>query len=171
MKNTNLQILLYGDNIYTDNVSLSTDEIKINKIVKVDNPNYLILYVDIANAKPQKFNIILKNGKKKNIIPYELKQREANSSQIEGFTAEDVLYLIMPDRFANGDTSNDVVKSMNESAVDRSNPFGRHGGDIKGVKDRMGYLKDLGITAIWFNPLQENDMKCSSYHVYAITDY
>lgn len=171
MKDSTLQIMLYGDNIYTEDVTLSTDDIKIKEIAKVDNPNYLMLYVDLSDAKPQTFNIILKNGKKKTVVPYELKQREANSSNIQGFTDEDVLYLIMPDRFSNGDPKNDVIKGMRENAVDRNNPSARHGGDIKGVENNLNYLKDLGVTAIWFNPLFENDMTKTSYHGYATTDY
>lgn len=171
MKDTTLQVMMYGDNLYTDNVSLSTGDIKIKEIVKVDNPNYLIIYLDIAKAKAQKFNFILSKDNKKTIVPYELKQRKVNSSLVEGFTAQDVLYLIMPDRFSNGDTGNDVIKGMREKSVDRSNPSARHGGDIKGVENKLDYLKDLGITAIWFNPLLENDMTQTSYHGYAITDY
>jgi Glycosidases len=171
MKNSNLQILIYGENIYTQDVSLSSNDIKIKDIIKVNNPNYLIIYVDISDAKPQKFDIILNNGEKRCVVPYELKKRESGSQNIEGFSAKDVLYLIMPDRFSNGDKSNDVVEWMNENKVDRQNPVGRHGGDIKGVENNLNYLEDLGVTAIWFNPLFENNMYNTSYHGYAITDY
>lgn len=171
MNNPELQILLYGDNISGNKVTLSSDDVILNKVIKQENPNYLILYVDISKAAPQKFDIILDNGKKKNKVPYELKNRNANSRNIEGFNSSDVLYLIMPDRFSNGNIKNDVVKGMQENCVNRKEPFARHGGDFKGVQNHLDYLHDLGVTAIWLNPIQENDMKSSSYHGYAITDY
>lgn len=90
---------------------------------------------------------------------------------MEGFNSGDVLYLIMPDRFANGNPSNDVVPEMLEAKVDRNDPFARHGGDLAGIENNLDYLSNLGVTAIWLNPIQENDMKEGSYHGYAITDY
>ena len=104
-------------------------------------------------------------------VPYELKQRRPGSSEVKGFDASDVLYLIMPDRFANGNPDNDIVPGMLENKVDRNEQYGRHGGDLKGIEDHLDYLEDLGVTAIWLNPTQENDMPESSYHGYAITDY
>lgn len=171
MKNPELQVLLYGDNISKSEVNLTAQDITIQEVVTFDNPNYLIIYMDIAEAKPQQFNIVLKNGKKETIVPYELKQRDANSSQIQGFDASDVLYLIMPDRFSNGTPDNDVIPGMQTTSIDRKEPFARHGGDIKGIENHLDYLSDLGITAIWLNPTQENDSRGGSYHGYAITDY
>ena len=114
MKNPELQILLYGDRISSADVSLSADNITLQEVVKQENPNYLVLYLDLSKAAPQNFDIILKQGKKQTKIPYELKQRRPNASAVEGFDSSDVLYLIMPDRFANGDPSNDIIPEMLE---------------------------------------------------------
>lgn len=171
MKNTELQILIYGDNVGKSEVSISSTKSKINQVVKLENPNYLLLYLDISQAEPEIFDIQLSRGKTKKTINYELKQRKEGAEDKQGFDASDVLYLIMPDRFANGDESNDVVKEMREKVVDRSNPSGRHGGDLKGIEKHLDYIYDLGITAIWLNPTLENDMEGGSYHGYATTDY
>ncbi|MFS2410897.1 alpha-amylase family glycosyl hydrolase, partial [Bacteroides thetaiotaomicron] len=171
MKNPELQILLYGDRISSADVSLSADNITLQEVVKQENPNYLVLYLDLSKAAPQNFDIILKQGKKQTKIPYELKQRRPNASAVEGFDSSDVLYLIMPDRFANGNPSNDIIPGMLEGNVDRNEPFARHGGDLKGIENHLDYIADLGVTSIWLNPIQENDMKEGSYHGYAITDY
>lgn len=171
MNNPELQILLYGDKIADCNVSLSSKDVALKEITRFENPNYLLVYLDLSAAAPQQFDIELQKGKERKKIAYELKQREADSQARAGFNASDVLYLIMPDRFANGDASNDVVKGMKEARVDRKDPFARHGGDFKGIDNHLDYIKDLGVTAIWLNPVQENDMEQGSYHGYAITDY
>ena len=171
MKNPELQVLLYGDNISSSDVSISSKDILLKDVVKQENPNYLILYMDLSEATPQTFHITLKQGKKQTVVPYEIKQRKADASNVEGFNSGDVLYLIMPDRFANGNPSNDVVPEMLEAKVDRNDPFARHGGDLAGIENNLDYLSNLGVTAIWLNPIQENDMKEGSYHGYAITDY
>lgn len=171
MKNPLLQILLYGDRIGSSTVSVKAKGILLKEVVKQENPNYLILYLDISKAIPQTFHIHLKQDKKKTVIPYELKRRGANSSQTEGFDSKDVLYLIMPDRFANGDISNDIVPNMLENQIDRQNAYARHGGDLKGIANHLDYFTKLGVTALWLNPIQENNMKEGSYHGYAITDY
>lgn len=171
MKNTELQVLLYGDNIVKSEVSITAKSTKIKEVVKLENANYILLYLDLSRATPEKFDIILQEGKQKKVIPYEIKERKQGSSQRVGFNASDVLYLIMPDRFANGDPSNDAIPGMRESKVDRNGQYTRHGGDFKGVSDHLDYIHDLGVTAIWFNPVLENDMKEGSYHGYASTDY
>lgn len=171
MNNPELQVLLYGEQISSADVSISSDDIVLQEVVKQDNPNYLLLYLNTAEAAPQTFNICLKQGKKQTVIPYELKQRRADAAQIEGFNSSDVLYLIMPDRFANGDASNDVIPGMLEDRVDRNDSFARHGGDFKGIEQHLDYIADLGATSVWLNPIQENDMQGGSYHGYAITDY
>ena len=171
MKNPELQVLLYGEQIASSEVSLTSKDITLKEIVKQDNPNYLLLYMDISEAIPQTFNIVLKQGKKQTPIPYELKQREPEAAHIQGFNSSDVLYLIMPDRFSNGDTSNDLIPGMLEARVDRNDLYARHGGDLKGIENHLNYISDLGATSIWLNPIQENDMKEGSYHGYAITDY
>lgn len=171
MKNPELQILLYGEDLALSDVSVSGEGIYLKETVRQDNPNYLLLYLDLSEAKAQTFQILLKNGKKKLQIPYELKSRMRRGEDVKGFTSEDVLYLIMPDRFANGNPENDVVDGMREKKVDRTDSFARHGGDIQGISSHLDYIADLGVTAIWLNPTQENDMESGSYHGYAITDY
>lgn len=171
MKNPELQILLYGEDLALSDVSVSGEGIYLKEAVRQDNPNYLLLYLDLSEAKAQTFQILLKNGKKKLQVPYELKSRMRRGEDVKGFTSEDVLYLIMPDRFANGNPENDVVDEMREKKVDRTDSFARHGGDIQGISNHLDYIADLGVTAIWLNPTQENDMESGSYHGYAITDY
>lgn len=171
MKNPELQILLYGEDLALSDVSVSGEGIYLKETVRQDNPNYLLLYLDLSEAKAQTFQILLKHGKKKLQIPYELKSRVRRGEDVKGFTSEDVLYLIMPDRFANGNPENDVVDGMRENKVDRTDSFARHGGDIQGISNHLDYIADLGVTAIWLNPTQENDMESGSYHGYAITDY
>ena len=171
MKNPELQIMLYGKNIATSAVSVTGKNIVLKETVRQDSPNYLFLYLDLTDAPAQTFNIVLTQGKKKTAVPYELKQRVRKGSDIQGFTSEDVLYLIMPDRFANGNPRNDIVEGMLEKKIDRNDPFARHGGDLAGIANHLDYIADLGVTAIWLNPTQENDMPDGSYHGYAITDY
>lgn len=171
MKNTELQVLLYGEDISSSDVSLTSSDVYLKEVVRQANSNYLILYLDLKEARPQKFDIVLKKGRKVTKVPYELKERIRRGTDIESFTSSDVLYLIMPDRFANGNPDNDVIPGMLENKVDRNEQFGRHGGDFKGISEHLDYISDLGVTAIWLNPTQENDMKDGSYHGYAITDY
>lgn len=171
MKNTELQVLLYGEDISSSDVSLTSSDVYLKEVVRQANSNYIILYLDLKEARPQKFDIVLKKGRKVTKVPYELKERIRKGTDIEGFTSSDVLYLIMPDRFANGNPDNDVIPGMLENKVDRNEQFGRHGGDFKGISEHLDYISDLGVTAIWLNPTQENDMKDGSYHGYAITDY
>ena len=171
MKHSELQILLYGDDLASSDVTVSGEGVYLEEVVKQENPNYLLLYVDLSEAEAQTFHIQLKNGKKQLQIPYELKARMRKGEDVKGFTSEDVLYLIMPDRFSNGNPENDVVKDMKETKLDRTDSFARHGGDLQGISNHLDYIADLGVTAIWLNPTQENDMEGGSYHGYAITDY
>lgn len=170
MQESELQILLHGDNIGDCEVSLTSSDVVMKEVVRTENKNYLLLYVDLSGAQPQTFDILLKNAKgKTSRIPYELKQRE--NLQRTPFDASDVVYLFMPDRFANGDTSNDVVEGLLEEGCDPSNPDARHGGDIAGVVSHLDYLSELGVTAIWHTPMLINDMPSHSYHGYGITDF
>lgn len=171
MRNPELQVLIYGEDIASSEISISSKDVYLKEVVRQSNSNYLILYLDLKEARPQKFDIVLKKGRKTTTVPYELKERTRKGSDIEGFTASDVLYLIMPDRFANGNPENDVVPGMLENKVDRNEQYARHGGDFKGISEHLDYISDLGVTAVWLNPTQENDMKEGSYHGYAITDY
>ena len=169
MEEPQLQILLYGTQIGSSTVSLSTPEIPLVRVEKPSNPNYLILYVNLKDAAPQQFDILLKQGRKTLKVPYEIKAREQRKRQT--FDASDVVYLFMPDRFANGNKANDTVKVMRETGCDAQVPDARHGGDIAGVVDHLDYLADLGVTALWSTPMLENDMPSFSYHGYGITDY
>ena len=159
MQNPELQILLYGEGIASADVSLQAQGVELRDVVKQQNPNYLLLYVDLSEAAPQTFDIVLKQGKKTTTVPYTLKQRTRRGEDIQGFTAEDVLYLIMPDRFANGDPANDIVDGMLENKVDRTEQYARHGGDLKGIEQHLDYIADLGVTAIWLNPTHQRGLK------------
>lgn len=171
MKNPELQLMVYGDNIATYRPTVDYPGIKIKSSVALESPNYLIVYLDVAGAKPGKFDITFSSGKKNIRYAYELRQRKPNATQIKGFDSSDVLYLIMPDRFANGNPDNDQIPLRQAYKVDRDNPNARHGGDLAGIKQHMDYIEDLGVTAIWLNPVLENDMEGGSYHGYATTDY
>lgn len=169
---TELQIQLYGENIGSYRASVNYAGVEIKRQIAVDSPNYLFIYLDISkNAEAGKMDVILKNEDKSITVPYELLEREPAEGRYQGFDSRDVIYLMMPDRFANGNPDNDTIEGMLESA-DRSNPQRRQGGDIQGVVDNLDYIKDLGISAIWFTPLFENDMtaKYGAYHGYAATD-
>ena len=164
-----LQIMFYGKNIGTYEVS-SEDEVIINNIRKTENPNYVFVTIN-SSALPAgnyEFNFS-KKGKRNITKTFELKQREEGSALREGFDASDAIYLIMPDRFANGNPDNDSSTEMQEKA-DRSKQGGRHGGDIQGVIDHLDYLKKLGITALWSTPLLADDDAGYSYHTYAQSD-
>ncbi|HCT55407.1 MAG TPA: glycosyl hydrolase [Balneola sp.] len=169
---TELQIQLYGENIGSYRASVTYDGVEIKRQISVDSPNYLFIYLDISEkAVAGKMEIVLNNRKESITVPYELLEREPAEGRYQGFDSRDVIYLMMPDRFANGNPDNDTIEGMLESA-DRSNPQRRQGGDIQGVVDNLDYIKDLGISAIWFTPLFENDMsvKYGAYHGYAATD-
>lgn len=173
MKNQNLQILVHGDNIAETKPVINYPGVTIKKINNGDSKNYLFIDIVIEGVtKPGTFPIRFnKDGKTVSTHNYTLLQREKNASQVKGFTSADVIYLITPDRFANGDVSNDVVNTMREKIIDRKNDYGRHGGDIRGMINHLDYIADMGYTAIWPTPLLENDMPRSSYHGYAITDF
>lgn len=166
MKNTELQIMVHGPEISQSDVLVRYPGVTLKEVVRTSNPNYVFIYVDVTSkAKPGKMNIVFSKDGQETVKEYELKARNTKKGA-QGFTTEDVLYLITPDRFANGDESNDIVDG---ARVDRQRSGGRHGGDIKGVTQHLDYIKDLGITAIWLNPVQKNS--ANSYHGYAITDF
>ncbi len=171
MQEPELQLMVTGKNIASFKASVSSNEVYLKEAVTLESPNYQVLYLDISNAKPGKFDIVFTNGKNNVTYTYELKKRDPERLNMESFNSSDVLYLIMPDRFANGDPSNDQIPMRMPYKVDRNNPNARHGGDLKGISDRLDYLSDLGVTAIWLNPVLENDMEGGSYHGYATTDY
>lgn len=172
MKCQKLQLMVHAENISETKAVFNYPGVSLESVVQVESPNYLFLNLKLdENVEPGTFTIDFKKGKKlKASYSYVLNKREKAPSAFTGFDNSDVIYLLMPDRFANGDPSNDNVEGMLEKA-DRSNPLGRHGGDIKGIIDHLDYLADLGVTALWINPLLENNMPKQSYHGYAITDY
>ena len=172
MKNSSLQILLYNNsiNISDYTVSINYKGVALKGSRKVANPHYLFLRLEIApECKPGKIPIQFVDGRKKFTYSYELKSKDPSNSGRQGFNSSDVVYLIMPDRFANGDVKNDSIPDMLEGAH-RDKPEARHGGDLKGISDHLDYIKDLGVTTIWLNPVLENNQPYSSYHGYAITD-
>ncbi len=171
-KNPNLQLLVHGAQISLTKPVLNYPGVTLESVLSVENPNYLFLNLKLANnTLPGKFTIqFMLNGKAIQSYSYELKAREAGSSERIGFNSSDVLYLIMPDRFANGDPSNDSKPEMADK-LNREEQYGRHGGDIKGMLDHLDYVADQGYTALWLNPVLENDMPRASYHGYATTDF
>ena len=173
MKNPSLQLMVYGKDIAAVG-SVTTDYpgVRIDSIVRLDSPNYLFLYLDLRDAQPGTMTLRFDKTK----VDYQLKQREMAGDQRRGFDISDVLYLLMPDRFAQGAGHNPQVKGMHAYKEDRSKPSLRHGGDLEGVRQHLDYFTDLGVTALWFTPILENDSPddangFSTYHGYATTDY
>jgi len=173
MKNTSLQLLVKETNIGQATPTISYDGVTLKKVNKAKSNNYLFLDLTIdPNTKPGKFDIVFTfDGQTKKTHTYELKQREKKAEDYVGFNNTDAIYLITPDRFANADESNDVNKSMNETDVDRTDNYKRHGGDLQGITSNLDYISDLGFTTVWPTPVLENNMHKGSYHGYAITDY
>ena len=166
MKNPELQIMVYGPGIGEAHVSVDYPGVRLKETVKTENPNYLFLYLDIEeDAAPGRMDLSFETAGGTMVREYELLSRSTKPGAM-GFSGADVLYLITPDRFANGDPSNDTLEG---ARVDRSRSGGRHGGDIRGVTDHLDYISDLGVTAIWLNPVQKNS--AGSYHGYAISDF
>lgn len=172
MNNKNLQIMVHGEGIGQSQVSLDGDVARLVSVHQTDSPNYLFVDVIIAGgSEADAFNLsFTKNRTEVASYRYELRAREAGSAMRKGFDNSDVMYLITPDRFVNGNPDNDEVAGMREGS-DRTVEFGRHGGDIEGMRQSLDYIKDMGFTAIWLNPVLENDQDGWSYHGYATTDY
>lgn len=169
MKETALQLMVYGKEIGSFNVTANYPGIKVTTLVKTENPNYLFVNLDISSEAVQgNVALIFTRGKLKLTYNYPLLAHPAG--QAKGFNDSDVIYLLMPDRFSNGNPSNDNIDGMLEKA-DRNNPNGRHGGDLKGISDHLDYIKGLGVTGIWLNPFIENNQPAYSYHGYSITDF
>jgi glycosidase len=168
MKKTEFQILVYGPNIGNSKVEINYPGVTLKEIAKAENPNYVFLYLNLdKSTKPGMIHIKFTDGQDKLTYDYPLLPR-TDKSGASGFNASDVLYLITPDRFANGKTEND---NWDDNTINRENPNARHGGDLEGVSKRLDYMKDLGITTVWLNPIQENKMRGGSYHGYSITDF
>ena len=183
MKNPQVQLMVYGKDIATvGEVTCDYAGVKIDSIVKLDSPNYLLIYMNLREAQSGTLTLQLKikneKGKVKETlkVPYVLKDREMAGSKRRGFTNADVLYMLMPDRFAQGAGHNPQVKGMRAYKEDRSQPSLRHGGDLNGIREHLDYFKELGVTALWLTPVLENDSPdspngYSTYHGYATTNY
>ena len=165
-KNTSLQLLIYGENISNLDFKIKSDIVELVSVEKAENPNYIFLNLEV-NDKGISGDFDIDYGE--NSIKYNINKKELDSENHFGFSSSDVLCLITPDRFINGDYTNDNHPDMLEKAT--RGPWGRHGGDLKGINDNLNYLIDLGYTAIWLNPILENNMIKSSYHGYSTTDY
>jgi len=171
-KNPNLQLMVYGNDITLLTPEINYEGVTIQSVTRANSPNYLFVDLKIApETKAGSFDIVFKSGKKVvSTYQYVLNERSKGSATRKSFSNSDVMYLLFPDRFANGDTLNDNIDGYPDKA-NRSDQYGRHGGDIKGIVDHLDYLKELGISAIWFTPLLEDNQPRVSYHHYAITDY
>lgn len=171
MKNPTVQLMLYGKKIKEAEVTTDYPGATIERIVQLDSPNYLLVYLNLSGAQPGEMTLKV-DGKK---VKYQLKQREKAGAERHGFTNEDVLYMLMPDRFASGSSDNDQIKGMNAYKNDRTQPSLRHGGDLEGIRQHLDYFNKLGVTALWFTPVLENNSPdnngFSTYHGYATTDY
>ncbi len=173
MKNPNLQLMLHGAGVANANVSIVYPGVKVNKINKVESSNYLFVDLTISpQAKPGKVKISIK-GSANPVIHFELKQRRAGRGTqfAQGVTSSDLIYLLMPDRFSNGDLSNDRIAGMKDQTLNRDSIYHRHGGDLQGVINHLDYLQELGVTTIWMTPVIENDMPDRTEHGYAFTNH
>ena len=175
MKDASLQLMVYGKDIRDADVTVDYPGVRIDSIAKLNSPNYLLVYLNLTEAKAGEMTLSFKQGKQTKKVKYELKNREMAGDKRIGFSNEDVLYMLMPDRFANGNPKNDAFKSMRDKTCDRSAPSLRHGGDLEGIRQHLDYFNQLGVTALWFTPVLENDSpndgKNSTYHGYATTNY
>jgi glycosidase len=166
-----LQLMLYGNNISLLTPTTEHPGVSVKRTVRVESPNYLFVYLDISpDAKPGTFDIAFSEGDYTIKRTYELRRKNPDPDHVTGFTAADAIYLIMPDRFANGDPNNDEFYFL-EDKLDREGPYGRHGGDLKGIADNLDYIADMGFTSVWLNPILENNGAVASYHGYSITDH
>lgn len=167
-----LQLLVNGDGISSYDVSIAGGRgVKVEAVHKAESPNYLFVDISVSpNAEPGTYWLVFDNGSESFRYAYEIAAREDGSAQRPSFTTADLVYLIMPNRFANGDPTNDDTPDTAEKA-DRSREGGRHGGDIQGIIDHLDYIADLGATAIWCTPLLLDDDSRGSYHGYACADY
>ncbi len=180
MKNTRIQLLLHGKDIRDEVIRMNPYAgVNLIRTDTVKNPNYLLLTLEIgklAKPGPITFKRIIYNGyatTSQRFFEFELKPRSTQNgkTRIKGVTAADLIYLIMPDRFSNGDASNDRITGLKDQSLDRSDYFKRHGGDFKGIQNHLDYLQQLGVTALWLNPVLLNDMPERTEHGYAFTDH
>ena len=171
-ENKTLQILVKGEKISKYNVSVNYQGVSLKQVHKADSENYLFIDLNISNhTKPGTFKLKFKKANDELIHNFKLSNKRELNTQSNGFDSSDVIYLITPDRFANGNYSNDIKKGLKENKINRDDNYARHGGDLQGISKNMDYLESMGFTSIWLNPVLINDMKEGSYHGYATTDY
>lgn len=171
--NTPLQLMINGEGISNYELTILPEGqgVEVARVHKADSPNYLFVDVAISqDAQPGEYTLRFTQGRNKHDYKYTIAERKAGSRERASFTTADFVYLIMPDRFANGDASNDNTEDTREK-VDRSKPGRRHGGDIQGIIDHLDYIADLGATAIWLTPMLLDDENGASYHGYSCCDY
>ena len=169
--NKELQLMVYGKDISKLTPKIKYKGVQINKVHRVDSPNYLFIDLSLKKDKPKKFTINFNEGGKTVLKrDYEIFKRQKKGEARETLNSSDVIYLITPDRYANGDEENDYISSLLEKS-DRSNKDGRHGGDIQGIINNLDYIEDMGFTQLWLNPVLENNQADYSYHGYSTTDY
>ncbi len=175
MKWHRVQLMLHGKDIANGNAyTINYPGVTVEKVHKAENPNYVFLDLNIdASAKPGTVKIKIADPKQAAVINFELKPRRKGNGTVyaQGITSKDFIYLIMPDRFSNGDTSNDRVPGMRDQSLNRDTVFMRHGGDLKGIQNHLDYLQSLQVTTLWLNPVLENDMPERTEHGYAITNH
>ena len=175
LKDASLQLMVYGKDIKTADVTTDYPGVRIDSLVRLDSPNYLLVYMNVKDAQPGTMTLLFQQGKQKKKVNYTLKAREKKGEERYGFSNADVLYMLMPDRFASGRTDNDQIKGLRPYKNDRTQPSLRHGGDLEGIRQHLDYFKELGVTALWFTPVLENDSPDhgtqSTYHGYATTNY
>ena len=171
MQNPEVELMIYGEDVADDAVSLATGNVKVSRVKALDSENYLFVTLDTSGAQAQDLVLTLTdNDRSQRTVHYPLEKRKEGSASRQGFGPEDAIYLIAPDRFANGNTANDNVDGYQDK-VDRQFKGGRHGGDIQGIVDNLDYIKSMGFTQIWTMPMLENAMDKYSYHGYSTTDY
>ena len=176
MKDPSLQLMVYGEGIREAQVSTDYPGVRVDSLVRLDSPNYLLVYLDLSGAQPGEMKLRFTLGKSKKEVNYRLKARAMAGEERKGFSNADVLYMLMPDRFAQGKDHKAQVKGMNPYVEDRSKPSLRHGGDLQGIRDHLDYFTQLGVTALWLTPVLENNSPdgkdgSSTYHGYATTNY
>lgn len=173
MATDSFELMIYDKDIANDNITLDYPGVTIRDIHRVANPNYLFLSLAFSpEAMPGTLSFERsRGGENQKNYSWELRSRSFAPGRVDRVDATDLMYLIMPDRFANGDPGNDSFEDMRQTGIERKKVYFRHGGDLQGIIDRLSYLQDLGITALWLNPVVENDQPYSSYHGYASTDY
>ncbi len=192
MKDAQLQLMIYGEGIRDAEITVDYAGVKVDSVVRLDSPNYLLVYLDMKGAQAGTMPLGFTKGKARTTVNYQLRNREMSGDKREGFSIYDVLYMLMPDRFASSwqyvekakalkgkkvkDADDRRLMSLNPYVVDRTQPSLRHGGDLEGIRQHLDYFNELGVTALWLTPVLENNSPdneegYSTYHGYATTDY